>query len=119
MKTINFCIYHNSECSKSRETLELLKLKTNNYKIIEYLKININKKKLKESVRYLDVPIHHIIRDNEVTFKKMKVNKTDLSINDVVELIIQNPTLLQRPLVTKYLNQNIHVFLKQLNEIDG
>ena len=34
----------------------------------------------------------------------MKVNKIELSVNEILELIIQNPILLQRPLVTKYLN---------------
>ncbi|MGY9058335.1 MAG: ArsC/Spx/MgsR family protein [Candidatus Puniceispirillales bacterium] len=91
-------------CSKSRQTLELLKLKTNNYIIIEYLKIRINKENLKESLKYLDVPIHNVIRDNEITFKKMKVNKIEFSANEILELIIQSPMLLQRPLVTKYVN---------------
>ena len=104
MKTTSFCIYHNPRCSKSRQTLELLKSKTNNYTIIEYLKIKINKESLKESLKYLDVPIHNIIRDNEITYKKMKVNKIELSVNEILELIIQSPILLQRPLVTKYVN---------------
>ena len=34
----------------------------------------------------------------------MKVNKIDLSVNDVLNLIIRNPMLLQRPLITKYVN---------------
>ena len=104
MKTISFCIYHNPRCSKSRQTLELLKLKTNEYIIINYLKIEINKVNLKESLNYLDVPIHNVIRDNEISYKKMKVNKIELSVNEILELIIQNPISLQRPLVTKYVN---------------
>ena len=104
MKTISFCIYHNPRCSKSRKTLELLKLKTNNYIIIEYLKIKINEENLKETLKYLDVPIHNVIRDNEMTYKKMRVNKIELSVNEIFELIIQSPILLQRPLVTKYVN---------------
>ena len=30
-------IYHNPRCSKSRQTLDLIKQKTKNYEIIEYL----------------------------------------------------------------------------------
>jgi len=100
-----FSIYHNPKCSKSRQTLELLKIKTNNYEIIEYLKIKIIKKDLKESLKYLDAPIYNVIRDNEIIFKNMKVNKIDLSVNDVLNLIIRIPMLLQRPLVTKYVNE--------------
>ena len=104
MKTTSFCIYHNPRCSKSRQTLKLLKLKTNNYTIIEYLKIKINKENLRESLKYLDVPINTIIRDNEITYKKMKINKEKILVNEILELIIKSPILLQRPLVTKYIN---------------
>ena len=79
-------------------------MKTSNYEIIEYLKIKIIKKNLKESLKYLDEPIYNLIRDNEIIFKNMKVNKIDLHINAVLNLIIRNPMLLQRPLVTKYVN---------------
>ena len=92
-------------CSKSRQALELLKLKTQKYEIIEYLKIKINKENLRESLRYLDVPIYNVIIDNEIIFKKMNINKIDLSGNDVLELIIKNPILIQRPLITKYENR--------------
>jgi len=69
--------------------------------MIEYLKIKIIKKDLKESLEYLDAPTYNVIRDNEIIFKNMKVNKIDLSVNDVLNLIIR---LLQTPLVTKYVN---------------
>ena len=104
MNITNFSIYHNPKCSKSRQTLELLRMKTNNYEMIEYLKIKIIKRDLKESLKYLDVPISNVIRDNEIIFKNMKINKIDLHINAVLNLIIRNPILLQRPLVTKYVN---------------
>ena len=79
-------------------------MKTSNYEIIEYLKIKIIKRDLKESLKYLDVPIYNVIRDNEIFFKNMKINKIDLHINAVLNLIIRNPMLLQRPLITKYVN---------------
>ena len=72
--------------------------------MLEGLKIKINKDNLEESLNYLDVPIHNVIRDNEITYKKMKVNKIELSVNEILELIIQSPIILQRPLVTKYVN---------------
>jgi arsenate reductase-like glutaredoxin family protein len=41
--------------------------------------------------------MHNVIRDNEITCKKMKVNKIEFSVNEILELIIQSPMLLQRP----------------------
>jgi arsenate reductase-like glutaredoxin family protein len=34
----------------------------------------------------------------------MKVNKIEFSVNEILELIMQSPLLLERPLVTKYVN---------------
>ena len=42
MKKSFYQIYHNSRCSKSRKALELLKLRTESYKIIRYLEIGIS-----------------------------------------------------------------------------
>ena len=43
MNNINYLIYHNPRCFKSRESLKLLRLKNQNFKIIEYLKVKIDK----------------------------------------------------------------------------
>ena len=51
MNNINYLIYHNPRCSKSRESLELLKLKNQNFKIIEYLKVKIDKPVLKKTIQ--------------------------------------------------------------------
>ena len=51
----------------------------NNYNVI-YKKSKINKENLKESLKYLDVPVRNIIRDREIIYKKMKVNKIKLSL---------------------------------------
>ena len=104
MSEFYYCIYHNPKCSKSRKSLELLKIKTNNYETIEYLKTGLSKTKLKESIRTLDVPFHRIVREKEPIFKNMKINLDSLCLDNLINLIIQNPVLLQRPMVTKFLN---------------
>ena len=43
MNNINYLIYHNPICSKSRESMDLLRLKNQNFKIIEYSKVKIYK----------------------------------------------------------------------------
>ena len=42
MKQHFYQIYHNSRRSKSIKALELLKLKTENYKIIKFLEVGID-----------------------------------------------------------------------------
>ena len=103
MKQNFYKIYHNSRCSKSRKALELLKLKTENYKIIKYLEVGIDVNELSSIINSKDIPKDSLIRKNEITFKNLNVSEIELNKNKIKKLIIENPILLQRPLITKYI----------------
>ena len=104
MKQNFYKIYHNSRCSKSRKALELLKLKTENYKIIKYLEVGIDVNELSSIINSKDIPKDNLIRKNEITFKKLNLSKIELNDNEIKKLIVKNPILLQRPLITKYID---------------
>ena len=104
MKKIFYHIYHNSRCSKSRKTLELLKLRTESYKIIRYLEIGIDENVLSSILNSKNIPKDDLIRKNEITFKNLNLSKIELNDNEIKKLIIKNPILLQRPLITKYID---------------
>ena len=102
MKQNLYQIYHNSRCSKSRQALELLKSKTKNYKIIKYLEVGIDENDLGAILNSQNISKDELIRKNEITFKNLNLSKYELNENDIKRLIITNPILLQRPLITKY-----------------
>ena len=102
MKQNLYQIYHNSRCSKSRQALELLKSKTKNYKIIKYLEVGIDENDLGAILNSQNISKDELIRKNEITFKNLNLSKYELNENDIKKLIITNPILLQRPLITKY-----------------
>ena len=104
MKQSFYQIYHNSRCSKSRKALELLKLRTESYKIIRYLEIGIDENVLSSILNSKNIPKDDLIRKNEITFKNLNLSKIELNKNEIKKLIIENPILLQRPLITKYID---------------
>ena len=104
MKQNLYQIYHNPRCSKSRKALELLQSKTENYKIIKYLEVGINENDLELILDSKDISKDDLIRKNEITFKKLNINKIELNENQIKKLILENPILLQRPIITKYRN---------------
>ena len=104
MKQSFYQIYHNSRCSKSRKALELLKLRTESYKIIRYLEIGIDENVLSSILDSKNIPKDDLIRKNEITFKNLNLSKIELNKNEIKKLIIENPILLQRPLITKYID---------------
>ena len=103
MKQTLYQIYHNSRCSKSRQALELLKSKTKNYKIIKYLEVGIDENDLEAILNSQSISKDELIRKNEITFKNLNLSKHELNEDDIIRLVIANPILLQRPLITKYI----------------
>ena len=82
--------------------MELLKSKTKNYKIIKYLEVGIDENNLEAILNSQNISKDELIRKNEITFKNLNLSKYELNENDIKKLIITNPILLQRPLITKY-----------------
>ena len=107
MKQVLYHIYHNPRCSKSREALKLLSLKTDDYKIIKYLEVEINKRDLTKIIEKLKISSKNILRKSEKPYKNLKLNNTNLSIDEIVNIVLTNPILLQRPIIAKYQNNDL------------
>lgn len=92
-------IYHNSRCRKSREALQLLNEKNATYEVVEYLKTPLDSEKLKELLTQLDMQPSDLLRKNEAEYKELIKGK-DLSEDEIVELMMAHPKLIERPIVS-------------------
>jgi arsenate reductase (glutaredoxin) len=92
-------IWHNPRCSKSRQTLELLRQKGIDPDVREYLKQPPSKAEVDKLIALLGGEARELIRDGEPEFKKLGRKKADLSKSDIARAIAQHPILLQRPIV--------------------
>ena len=68
-------IYHNSRCSKSRQTLQIIKDHGIKPTIVEYLKTPLNKFDLENISRLLNKRPKDFVRKNEADFKENNINK--------------------------------------------
>ena len=91
-------IYHNPRCSKSREVLAILNEKGIQTEIIEYLKIPLTKKTLKNLFVKLNLKPIDAIRTNEDIFKK-KFKAKNFKDEEWIQILIENPILLERPIL--------------------
>jgi len=91
-------IFHNPRCSKCREALGVLEESNCEIEIVEYLKKFPSKKELKDLLMKLGLKPLDIIRTNEPFLKKNPGTKK-FTDSGCVQVIIQNPILLQRPMV--------------------
>ena len=107
MTQVSFKIYHNPRCSKSRKVLEILNSKTKNFKIIKYLEDEIDLIELKSLLNLNKISKEEIIRKNETSYKELKLQEKDLSIDETIIYIKKFPILLQRPIIFKYQNNKL------------
>jgi arsenate reductase (glutaredoxin) len=92
-------IYHNPKCSKSRQTLELLSTKDITPTIIEYIKNPPTVEKLKEILSQLGITPRDLMRKKEDTYKKLVLGTPSLTNKDLIDLMIEHPILIERPIV--------------------
>lgn len=91
-------IYHNPRCSKSREALEILNQYQCKVEIREYLKVPPTKKELKELLAKLNCKASDIVRTKEELFQK-KFKGKNFSETEWIQILIENPVLIERPIV--------------------
>jgi len=91
-------IYHNPRCSKSRQGLEILQNSGKEFEIIKYLETIPSKGELENIVRLLQIKPIDLVRKTEAIWKENFKGKT-LSDTDIITAMIENPKLIERPIV--------------------
>lgn len=93
-------IYHNPRCSKSRQTLDLIKEANIDVEIVEYLKEIPSKDELKDVLAKLGKKPAEILRKGEAAYKENFKGK-ELSDDEWIDAMIAYPKLIERPIVVK------------------
>ena len=92
-------IYHNPRCSKCRQTLDLIKQKTKNYEIIEYLNEPLEFDDYKLILEKMELKPINLVRIKETIWKENYKGK-EMSDDDIINALVDNPMLMKRPIVT-------------------
>ncbi|MEH0156293.1 arsenate reductase (glutaredoxin) [Limibacter armeniacum] len=93
-------IFHNPRCTKSRQTLQLIEEKGADVEIVKYLDDTPSKSELKEVLKKLGMQPSQIIRKGESIYKEQFKGK-DLSEDEWLDVLVNNPKLIERPIVVK------------------
>lgn len=92
-------IFHNPRCSKSRQTLELLNEKKVETEIIEYLNTPPTKAELENILAGLNMEPRDLMRKGQSEYKALGLNDESLSRDALINAMIENPILIERPIV--------------------
>ncbi len=92
-------IYHNPRCSKSRQTLQLLRDRGIEPRIIEYLKTPPDAKTLDGFLGTLAMEPRALMRRKEAPYKELNLADESLSRAALIAAMVENPILIERPIV--------------------
>ena len=93
-------IYHNPRCTKSRQGVAVLENAKVPFETIKYLETPLNENELKDILKLLNITPIELVRKTEKIWKENYKGK-ELSEAAIVKAMIDNPKLIERPIVVK------------------
>jgi len=94
-------IYHNPRCSKSRQTLQLLKDNEVEPEVVEYLKTPPDRATLEHILDMLGMQPRELMRKKEKEYKEHNLADPDLTRDQLIDAMLAHPKLIERPIVIK------------------
>jgi arsenate reductase len=117
-----FTIYHNTRCSKSRQTLGLLEDYSQSsgeeFTVVEYLKTPLTIEEIKQLLVQLDCKAIEMMRTKEALFNQLNLKRANE--DTLLQAMVDNPKLIERPIVSNGISaiigrppENITIFFKR------
>jgi arsenate reductase (glutaredoxin) len=91
-------ILHNARCGKSRDCLAFFTKSNLDFEIIKYLETPPTFDELKIIIHKLEIKPLELVRKNEKIWIKNFKSKS-FSDDEIIQLMIENPILIERPIV--------------------
>ena len=92
-------IYHNSRCSKSRGTLELLQARGIEPEVVNYLDTPPNVDELRNLLRLLGMTPRQLLRTGEAEYRELGLDDPAVGDEAVLQAMATHPKLIERPIV--------------------
>jgi len=92
-------IYHNPKCGTSRKTLDILREEGADVTVIDYLKTPPTKQELKRLYERAGLSPREGLRVKERLADDLDLTTGKVSDNAILDAMVENPILIERPLV--------------------
>ena len=94
-------VYQKPTCTTCRQVHAALKESGVDFDAVDYYLDPIPKKKLLELLHKMRMKPRDLLRTREPIYKTLRLAERDLSDDEIVDLMVKNPDLIQRPIIEK------------------
>ena len=94
-------VYQKPTCTTCRQVYAAMKEKGVDFNAVDYYLEPLSKSKLKDLLRKMKIPAAELLRKKEEIYKKLGLAGKKLTEDQIVDLMIKHPDLIQRPIVEK------------------
>lgn len=94
-------VYEKPTCTKCREMDRFLRESGVDFSKVNYYLEPLSEKKLRELIRKMGISPRELLRTSESVYRELEIGKKDLSDDEIIELMVKHPDLMQRPIVER------------------
>jgi arsenate reductase len=94
-------VYQKPTCTTCRQVHAALKESGVPFEAVNYYVDPIPKTKLRELLRKMGMPARQLLRTKEDVYKKLRLGERELTDDQIIDLMVTHPDLIQRPIVEK------------------
>jgi arsenate reductase len=94
-------VYQKPTCTTCRQVYAALRDAGVDFDAVDYYTDPMPKTKLRELLRKMKMPARELLRTKEEMYRTLRLGERTLTDDEIVDLMIEHPDLIQRPIVEK------------------
>jgi arsenate reductase len=98
---VKITIYQKPTCTTCRQVHAALRDAGVDFEAVDYYTDPISKTKLRELLRKMGISPRELLRTNEDVYTKLRLGERELTDGEIIDLMVEHPDLIQRPIVEK------------------
>ena len=92
-------IYHNPDCGTSCNALAGIRKLGHEPHIVEYLKTPFSHSQIAALIAQMSISVRNLVRRNEPLFRELGLDEKDVTEDELLDALVENPVLINRPIV--------------------
>lgn len=98
---VKITVYQKPTCTTCRQVYATLRDAGVDFDAVDYYTDPIPKTKLRELLKKMGMSARELLRTKEPQYKTLRLGERDLTDDQILDLMIEHPDLIQRPIVEK------------------